>query len=405
MSFEAKSLLILGRQPAIGLAELESLYGADRLRPLDQGALLNIEAGDVNFNRLGGTLKVAQLLTTLPTNDWDSALKYLADNIPKHLENLPSGTFTLGLSVYGLEVKLGKLSADLLSLKKTIKATGKSTRIVPNKSLELNSAQVLHNNLTKKGAWELLLVRDGQRTHLAQTFFVQDIDAYAARDQARPKRDARVGMLPPKLAQILINLAIAGKDRQHLPDGRTRPVRVLDPFCGTGVVLQEALLMGYHVIGSDLEPRMVDYSKANVQWLFAKYPNLAGQVVIETADATDHVWPRFSVVATEIYLGRALSALPPMDKLQTIIQDANMIAKKFLKNLHGQLQPGQRLALAVPAWRTKSGLRHLPLLENLKGLGYNRLDFDHVKNDELVYFREDQVVARELLVLEKAKNE
>ena len=78
-------------------------------------------------------------------------------------------------------------------------------RIVPNKALDLSSAQVLHNKLTHRGSWELLLVRGGDKTYLAQTLFVQNIEAYAARDQARPKRDARVGMLPPKLAQILIN--------------------------------------------------------------------------------------------------------------------------------------------------------------------------------------------------------
>jgi hypothetical protein len=37
---------------------------------------------------------------------------------------------------------------------------------------------------------------------------VQDIDAYAERDFERPMRDAFVGMLPPKLAQIMLNLAV-----------------------------------------------------------------------------------------------------------------------------------------------------------------------------------------------------
>lgn len=64
-----------------------------------------------------------------------------------------------------------------------------------------------------------------------RTSFVQDIESYTARDQARPMRDARVGMLPPKLAQIIINLALSNNDITE----------VLDPFCGTGVVLQEGI--------------------------------------------------------------------------------------------------------------------------------------------------------------------
>ena len=398
--FKAKSLLILGRQPSLGVAELESLFGPAHIQPLGEHALADIPAGEINFKRLGGTLKVAQLLTILPSTDWPSIYKFIANEIPKHMKFQPEGKFTLGISVYGLEVSLPKLNADLLSLKKIIRAAGRPARVVPNKALELNSAQVLHNNLTKKGGWELLVVRYKDQTYLAQTLFVQDIDAYAARDQARPKRDARVGMLPPKLAQILLNLATGAIEQQNTKSKQPKAVRVLDPFCGTGVVLQEALLMGYHVIGTDLEPRMVDYAKANLQWLVKAHPDLEGQVVIEPGDATSFQWPRFSCVASETYLGRPLASLPAPGELRKIIEDVNTITKKFLKNIGPQLRPGQKLALAVPAWKNGQNFLHLPLLENLTPLGYNRLSFVHAKNDELVYFREGQIVARELIILE-----
>ena len=415
--FTPKSLCVLGRQPALGLAELESLYGAKHAKPLQNAALLDIPAGEINFKQLGGTLKVAQLLTVLHSSDWKSAYEYLAENIPKHLQHQLGGKFTLGISVYGLELSVKKLNTDLLSLKKIIRGFGRPVRIVPNKALQLNTAQVLHNNLTKRGAWELLLVRDGQQAYLAQTLFVQDIEAYAARDQARPKRDARVGMLPPKLAQIIINLAV-GKFESTVDSKQLivkkletnnsqlttkRALRVLDPFCGTGVILQEALLMGYHVIGTDIEPRLVEYSKANIQWLVEKYPQIEGQVVIEVGDATNHRWPRFSVVASEVYLGRPLSSLPGPNKLKGIISDVNTIIKKFLQNLAPQLRAGQKVVLAIPAWRNVKGqsFHKLPLLDNLTSLGYNRVDFVHTNNDELVYFRENQIVARELLILER----
>ncbi|MBI2008895.1 hypothetical protein HYS84_00600 [Candidatus Saccharibacteria bacterium] len=422
--FEAKSLCILGRQPALGLAELESLYGAEHVKPLANAALLDTPAGEINFKKLGGTLKVAQLLSVLPSSNWESAYEYLAENIPKHLQNQRGGKFTLGVSVYGLDLSVKKLNTDLLSLKKIIRSQGRPARIVPNKTLQLNTAQVLYNNLTKRGAWELLVLRHGRQTYLAQTFFVQDIEAYAARDQVRPKRDARVGMLPPKLAQILINLSSPENRKQKTVNSKPRPIRILDPFAGTGVILQEALLMGYHVVGTDIEPRMVEYSKVNIQWLFKKYPRIEGHVVIEQGDATNYQWPRFSAVASEVYLGRPLNSLPPSDKLKEIVNDVNTIIKKFLQNLAPQLRAGQKVALAVPAWRNVKGrtFHRLPLLDafdgatrrsastlskkvewvdNLTSLGYNRVDFVHVKNDELVYFREDQIVARELLILEK----
>lgn len=411
--FNGKSLCILGRQPSLGLAELESLYGAERIRPLEGAALLDIEPENIAFKRLGGTIKLARVLAELETSQWHELASYLSEKIPGHLQYVPEGKFTLGLSVYGMKVPPQKINATLLELKKKIKATGRPVRIVPNKTGELSSAQVLHNKLTTKGAWELIFIPYGTKNILAQSLFVQDIEAYAARDQARPKRDARVGMLPPKLAQILVNLATGSIFDTQQSAGSTnsisssagkqvRAVRLLDPFCGTGVILQEALLMGYSVVGTDIDPRMVEYTKENLAWLVSKYPKLEGHVVAEEGDATNFVWPRFSAVATETYLGRPLSSLPEPAKLHDIVRDVDTITNKFLKNLAGQMKPGQKAAIAVPAWRRGNEFVHLPLIDHLTDMGYNRIDLKLASSTDLIYFREGQVVARQLIILEKA---
>lgn len=392
----------MGRQPEFGLAELESLYGAEHVRPIGNAALLDIPAEDINFKRLGGTIKTARVLTSLPTTAWEEVAKYLKETIPDHLEHVPEGKFTLGLSVYNLPVGIKVLTRTALEIKKLIRETGRPVRIVPNKELELNSAQVLHNNLTRRGAWELLLVKNGTETIIAQTLFVQDIEAYGARDQARPHRDARVGMLPPKLAQTLINLAAGPLEQKPEIAERRHRARILDPFCGTGVVLQEAMLMGYSVIGTDIEPRMVDYSQRNLQWLVSKNPSVETQAVLEVGDACNYQWPGFTAVASEIFLGRPLARLPVEAELKKIISDANTITKKFLKNLSGQMKTGQRACLAVPAWQIESGkFKSLPVIDHLTDMGYNYVDFKTVRRDQLIYYRPDQTVARQLVILEK----
>lgn len=398
------TICVLGRQPMLGLAELESLYGADHVMPVDGFALLNIESEKIDFKRLGGTMKVAKILARLPYTDWAQINEYLAENAPKHLEQLPEGGLTFGVSLYGISVSVGKLNADMLGLKKILKKSGRSIRVVPNKTYELNSAQVLRNKLTHRGGWEILAIRNSNETILAQTMFVQDIDAYAARDQARPKRDSRVGMLPPKLAQIIINLAVGTieQKRREDPELNKRPLRLLDPFCGTGVVLQEALLMGYSVMGSDIEPKMIDFTSQNIDWLVDKYPQIEGYVSLDVADATDFIWPRFSAIASEVFLGRPLANTPKYDELKKVSSDANTIIKKFLANLAPQLQPKQRICIAVPAWRVGKNIHNLSVIDHLTDMGYNRVNLVHVKNKDLVYFREDQIVARELLILEKA---
>jgi hypothetical protein len=56
--FIPKSLAILGRQPKLGLAELESLYGAKHLRPINGAAVLDLPVQEISFKRLAGYFAV-----------------------------------------------------------------------------------------------------------------------------------------------------------------------------------------------------------------------------------------------------------------------------------------------------------------------------------------------------------
>ncbi len=206
-------------------------------------------------------MKSAKLLTRLDKTDLSEAFKHLQTMIPEHLQYLPDGKLQLGVSVYGEKAQRDWLLRQMLTLKKVVKKAGRSVRIIENKSEALESAQVLYNKLTGPLGWEILLIKDGEDFVVAQTTAVQNIDDYSKRDFDRPKRDAFVGMLPPKLAQIMINLAVG---KMANVDEETKPTTILDPFCGTGVVLQEAMIMGYSVIGSDLSEKMVDYTQENL---------------------------------------------------------------------------------------------------------------------------------------------
>ncbi len=193
-----QSVFVLGRQPALGLAELESLYGSDALQPVAENVVAcRLPITDVSFKRLGGSVKFCKILTILDTANWKEIEKYLLKTTPAHSAHVPEGKLSLGISAFEIRVSVNELNATALKIKKAIRATGRPVRVVPNKELTLSSAQVLHNKLTWSNGWELVLIKYGERTILAQNIVEQDIGAYAARDQQRPKRDARVGMLPP----------------------------------------------------------------------------------------------------------------------------------------------------------------------------------------------------------------
>ncbi len=392
-------ICILGRQPAIGLAELEALYGAHAVRAVGNYAAL-VDA-DINFKRLGGTQKAGVVLNSVQGNDPQKAFVWLQKNLGDSID-LVEGKLKLGLSLYGLSMQVPRLNANALSLKKALKQKGQSVRVVPNSELELSSAQTYHNNLTDDRGCEIMIIKDGSTMLIARATDVQGIDAYRKRDQERPHRDTFVGMLPPKLGQTIVNLASFTLDEDRKKpknDTSTAPKTLLDPFCGTGVVLQEASLMGYQLYGTDLSPKMVRYSEENIKWLFERYP-IKAQQRYETADATDHSWQKpIDVVACEAYLGHPFASEPDKKSLTETINTCNVIMRKFLRNIKTQIEPGTPLCIAMPAWHVKGETHHLPLLKTLDEIGYNRIAFVHAKDDDMIYRRDDQVVGRELVVL------
>ncbi len=362
-------IAILGRQPKISVAELEAFF--------DDVRLVNTNVAEINsaqrpeIKRLGGTLKIAEKLAVSP-------LEYLVD--------LPEGKITLGVSDYSKKSSARTAQSEALKLKKILARHGRSVRVLPNKEETLSTATSHHNQLgEKKNHEELIKIEK----NWYRVYGVQNITAYAKRDQARPARDAKVGMLPPKLAQILINLC------GDLP----RNARILDAFCGTGVVLQEAILDGYSVYGTDLSERMIEYTERNLKWLASDKKDIK----LETGDATNHNWTeKIDAVASEIYLGPPMSLVPVDIKLRSAKEECGSILRDFLKNLSKQIESDTPVVLAIPAWLRSNGeYSRLNILDDIDDLGYNVEKFKGVSQKDLLYHREGQVVAREIIVLRK----
>lgn len=380
-------IAILGRQPSLGMAELEQLYGSTAVRWFsDSTAIIDSPAFD--FERLGGTQKAGRVVSEL-RGDWRQVSMKLVSAYAQAWAD-HEGKITLGISAYGFKTTPRDVQKTGIILKGKLKERGVSLRLIPNADTALSSATSHHNKLgLSDNHVELIVVRGANGTAIiAESVGAQNITALAARDQGRPKRDAFVGMLPPKLARMMVNLA------------PVKAGRILDPFCGTGVLLQEAALLGYDVYGTDLVPKMVQFTKANLDWLIDTHHVTPG-VTLDVGDAMTYHWRApVDAVACEAYLGQPFSAPPSPGKLTEVRGNCNHIISEFLRNIAPQLSPGTPLCIAVPAWRDSTGrFTHLPLVDSVGSLGYNRTTLRHVRNDQLLYYREDQVVARELLLL------
>lgn len=357
-------LAVLGREPELSIAELEAVFGGVKKISENLAAFEAKKTPDIS--RLGGSLKLAEKLEQKPL---------------EFLNSLPEGKITIGVSDYSKGASRKTVTLEAMKLKKILTRHGRSVRVVLG-DVVLSTATSLHNGLFGKNPKKIELVKVSNDWY--KVIGVQDIDAYAKRDQGRPARDAKVGMLPPKLAQILINLC------GPLKDGAV----VLDPFCGTGVVLQEALLMGYLAYGSDASERIINFSKKNLDYFkFKNYKLVVG-------DATSFQWQQpIDVVACEGYLGKPMSKIPPEMELKEQKQECSAIILGFLKNLAGQISKNTPVVLAAPAWLRENGeYSRLQILDQIEDMGYN---VSNKTREGLFYHREGQIVARDIIILRK----
>ena len=384
-------IAILGRQPKLSLAELEGYFGSNAVQTFSNQAAL-IDQLTANINHLGGTLKIAQVdfefNSKTPLEVLHQIEKYYVKNLPTNL-----GKITLGISWYGAPLAPKIINHTLLKIKARLKKTV-SLRLLPVTDLALSTATAHHNSLGKSPKKiEIIVAQNHQQFVIGRSIGCQNISAYRDRDQKRPLRDSKVGMLPPKLAQIMINLA-----RNQV--NSTEAITLLDPFCGTGVVLQEAHLMGFRIIGSDLEPKMTEFTRKNLTWLDR---NLTATPLLN-GDATKLKWPKFDIVASESYLGKPFGSPPTIAQIIAEKSLVSGIVSGFLRNLYPQLADNGQICLAVPAWLRPDGhYEDLGLItaKSLEKLGFKYKKFRFVQNQDLLYFRAEQSVARRLLVLQK----
>lgn len=397
-------IAILGRQPDISVAELMAVFGEANVSRVAHGAA-SIQTDHFDINQLGGSLKCGEIIGRLPAEKTDkssllAASKFITKTYQNKFKNSDK-KITFGISVYGLKSAPRDVQKIGLILKNSLKKAGVNLRLVPNSTAELSTA-TSHNNKLGLSATkiEILVVRTRQGELLiAESRGAQNITAYTKRDRYRPRRDAFVGMLPPKLAQIMINLA-CGQTVATAANTSNAANRILDPFCGTGTVLQEALLKGFTVYGSDLNQKMIDYTTENLKWLNDTRKHTGKIADIRAGDAMTFKWPEapeLTAVVCETYLGQPFSAPPKPEKLREVVGNCNHIITEFLTNLHPQINSKTTLCLAVPAWRgIDDKFTHLPLIQQLEKLGYRRLNWQ-----QLLYHRPEQVVAREILLLLK----
>lgn len=394
-------IFILGREPELSLAEIQAWAESKKvalkwLKFADQYAVVETQEVLDFFDDLAGTIKVAEVVARTKFNKDEMQTTLL--NVIKQSK---ADKAIFGISWYAAKVPNFAKQFGL-GLKHDIKESLARVRYVVSKDTVLSSVTVKMNKLLPPTGFEFMLMVDTAEVIIGRTLWVQNFADWSGRDFGRPARDAKVGMLPPKLARLMINLARADKSKP-----------LLDPFCGSGTVLQEAALLGYQNIwGSDIDPKGISRTKANLAWLKSNYQELKWQEHVQVADvrhlASFVQQTKFGSIVTEPYLGPPLRGHEDVKFLQQVQSGLAEFYRQALKAMTSALLPGGVLVMVVPIlnYQKKPLPIELPPMNSwgmsaLKILPNNYLTTTASNRDSLIYARPDQRVAREIWVWQK----
>ncbi len=154
------------------------------------------------------------------------------------------------------------------------------------------------------------------------------------------------GSMSPKLARCMVNLT-------EMREGDI----VLDPFCGTGGILIEAGILGAQVVGADIDYRMVEGTKSNLDYCGV----IDHEIFQEDARNIQLSYPVNAIVTDPPY---GISASTGGEDSQNLYSGALIRMEKLL------VEKG-KLCMATPHYMDIKGL--------IKGTNFEIIEQHHIR--------------------------
>ena len=389
---------ILGNQRAVAQAELESVIGA--LSPiLNVEDVLMVEGFEGNVaalqDKLGTVIKTGVVHASAKDQDeLVETLTALATTLRPDAE----GKFKFGISIYSGGHR-GKLTAmrtqnDRIGIrvKNALKEQGRSVRYVTSKIPVLSSVVVTKQKLLQEGIEFCLFPRENDIL-IGVTESVQNFEEWSARDYGRPERHAKRGMLPPKLALAMINIANGDPDKDTL----------LDPFCGVGTVLTEAMTIGYrNLIGSDIDEAATEATRVNVEHEAKRQEVEIEPRIIQTkVEVLGTFLAPNSVdrIVTEVFLGQPRKGEEDRIELEKRLDVLVELYTEAFRAFSSVLTDGARVVIAIPAYVLGNEVLEPRIVERAQLFGLELEPFKKIETTRfgaLRYGRDDQLVLRDI---------
>jgi len=365
-------LFILGRNPELSKAELYSflkISGIKISRTSEKGNSILLEIDNEikkeELEHLGGIISAGKVISDIS--------KHNKKELNEKLKTVYNGTknnITYAIWNFSSD-KNYEFVADYLKEKfreEKFKASRKNlTRI-----LELQNEQKI--SIVGNDVDEEFFVFD---EYFGRIFFITNYESLEFRDISKPHRRESLA-ISPRLAKIMINLSEAKKDD-----------KIIDAFCGIGVILSEALLQGIKAAGIDRDKGALEMATENLKWLkinkedYNLIENDSGKIKL-----TNQV---FHSLVSEPEFGETLKEIPPSDKAHLILSRYENLLINVLNNLKHYVK--HRFVFTAPYILTKD--RRISCNINKIATACGLKIVCSYKE-----FRKKQIVGREIFVLE-----
>ena len=336
---------------------------------------------------LGGTIKIGNAAANFSSEIVKEAFLKRSKEAQAQIKNvlISSGIVSemaekakdkvfFGVSVYCAEKQLRPLSGIMQrfvgsAIKDELAGYDKKARFMgfsqDRKLAQLSHVEVLKKELVENKA-EVLFCIGKEEAWIATTIAVHNPFEFQKRDVYKPRQRKIFGM-PPRLAKIMVNLSFCAPGKV-----------LLDPFCGVGTVLQEALLAKASVVGVDINPWCINAANENLEWLKREYnlenadfrviqgdvKVLASKVGQETIDC----------IVTEPDLGPALRQVPTTPYAVKVIEKLQPLFFGFVEEAYKVLMKNGRLVLVTPYIIARSGQAvTMPIGEKTQKAGFKQI--------------------------------
>ncbi len=364
-----KYLFVLGRNVELSILELKCFFEREEisfkiLKQIDNGVLIDVskKLGKGIIDNFGGVISIGEVLALGDKEEifdkLDGQLLYRgkSNKLNYVIMNFGSKDFDFISDYLKKHFRNEKLKA-------TMKQLGGRVKMQDGKQFPKVSSKLINE--------QYFLFEN----NFGRIIEVCDYDSIEKRDMGKPIRRNELS-ISPRLAKIMINLSGVKKGKI-----------LLDPFCGIGVILQEALLQEIEVLGIDKDKEAINSARLNLNW----FKFLKKDYNLINSDSSRVKISQVDVIVTEPNLGELQKRVVSPEKAGQTIKQFEKLMIKVLNNLKKSVSG--RIVFTSPFILTRKKRVACNFEKIISNTGLKLVA------GPIADFRDDSIVGRNIIVL------